>query len=139
MASYRWMSLCSIVGITGIVLAVLAFRKTNFPLRPVAQLGGMLLGLVGLVGGLMILWDLSRTPTVIVTTEYLLLGNDTLQLVDIERVYIEPVSKAKATGQQEIRDLGIVQLKNGETLLFAQDNYRVKKLIGAIREVMPAR
>lgn len=135
--AYKWMSLCFVLGFAGLVVAVASFRNAQFPARPAAQLVGPLFAIVGLAGGAMVLWDIARTPTVIVAPEYILMGNDTLAIADIDEAYIESVAKGQVVGEQESRDLGIVRLRDGEALLFAQDNYKVKELIGAIRGVLP--
>ena len=134
-ASYRWMSLCLVLGLAGLTVAVLSFRRKDFPVRQASQLVGPLVALVGLAGAGMILWDIARTPTVITTQHFVLLGNDTLHAVDIERAYIEAVVKSDAAGKSKPRDLGIVQSSKGQTWMFAQDNYDVKAVIQAIREV----
>lgn len=134
-ASYRWLSLCLIFGVAGVLLAVLAFRQNKFPLRPVAQLMGMMLGMVGLLGAGFILWNNARTPTVVVTNEFLILGNDTIPNVMINKAYIETVSDYNMMGEPSTDEIGILELSNGRTQLFDSEVYDVKKLMRSIQRV----
>jgi len=135
-SSYMWLSLCLIFGISGVLLAVLAFRQNKFPLRPVAQLMGMTFGLVGLLGAVFILWNNARTPSVVVTKQYLILGNDSIPNEQIKRAYIETVSDYNMMGEPNTDEIGILELHSGRTQLFDTEVYEVKQLIGSIQSVL---
>jgi len=135
MASYRWLSLCLIALLGGSVLAVMAYRRKDFPSRVAAQLLGALFALFGLLGGVMIGWDMLRTPIIVVTDDYAVLGRDTLRAAEIDRAYIRPLSEGPMAGAQETVDLGIVEYTDGSMSLFSQKNYDVKGLIGALRKL----
>lgn len=134
-ASYRYLSLCLIFGVTGILLAVLAFRQKNFPLRPVAQLMGMFVGMIGLIGAIFILWNNARTPTVVVSKQYIILGNDTIPTKMIERAYLETVSDYNMMGEPSTDEIGILELSDGRVQLFDSEVYELKPLIGALQGV----
>ena len=134
-SSYRWLSLCLIFGVAGIILAVLAFRQNKFPLRPVAQLMGMMVGTVGLLAAVFVMWNNARTPTVVVTKQYLILGNDTVPNVMIDKVYLETVSDYNMMGEPSTDEIGILELSDGRTQLFDSEVYNVEKLVRTIQSV----
>ncbi|MFK8055574.1 MAG: hypothetical protein AB8F78_05585 [Saprospiraceae bacterium] len=134
-SSYRWLSLCLIFGVAGVVLAVLAFRQNKFPLRPVAQLMGMMVGMVGLLGAGFVMWNNARTPTVVVTKQYLILGNDTIPNVMINKAYIETVSDYNMMGEPTVDEIGVLELSDGRTQLFDSEVYDVKKLMTDIERI----
>ena len=134
-ASYRWLSLCLIFGVVGVLLAVLAFRQNKFPLRPVAQLMGMMVGMVGLLGAGFIMWNNARTPTVVVTKQYVILGNDTVPNVMINKAYIETVSDYNIMGEPSVDEIGVLEFSDGRTQLFDSEIYEVEKLIRTIKSV----
>jgi len=134
-SSYRWLSLCLVFGFAGVLLAVLAFRQNKFPLRPVAQLMGMIVGMVGLIGAGFIMWNNARTPTVVVTKQFLILGNDTIPNAMIKKAYIETVSDYNMMGEPNTDEIGILEFTDGRTQLFDSEIYELKDLIGTIQSV----
>ncbi len=134
-SSYRYLSLCLIFGVVGVLVAVLAFRQKNFPIRPVAQLVGMFVGLIGLIGALFILWNNARTPTVVVANTYIILGNDTVPSSMIKRAYLETVSDYNMMGEPNTSEIGILELSDGRLQLFDSDAYELKPLFEALQKV----
>ena len=134
-ASYRWLSLCLIFGVVGVLIAILAFRQKNFPVRPLAQLMGMFVGMVGLAGAFFIFWNNARTPTVVVSEHYIILGNDTIPNENIKRAYIEIVANNNMYGQQTSDEIGILEMSDGRVQLFDSEVYELKTLIGTLQQV----
>lgn len=134
-ASYRWLSLCLVFGVAGVLLAVLAFRQTNFPLRPVSQLMGMFIGMIGLLGAFFLIWNNARTPSVVVADQYIILGNDTVATTMIKRAYVEIVAEYNMMGDPSSDEIGILELTDGTVQLFDSEVYELKPLIRALQNV----
>ncbi len=132
-ASFRWLSLCFTFGIAGLIVAALALRRRSFPIRQVSQMLGGLVALVCLGGAGAILWDILRTPSVCVTEEYVILGNDTIPSARIERSYLEDVSEYNLMGEPAVRQVAILELEGGRVQLFGAEEFDVEGLIRALR------
>ena len=133
--TYRWLSLSLVVGVAGIALATAAFRRVDFPVRPAAQLMGLLFAMLGLLSALFIGWDLTRTRAVVVAEDYLILGNDTVRAADVERAYLETVSDYTMMGDPDVDTVGVLELTDGRLQLFDNDQYPVRRLILRIRQL----
>jgi len=94
-----------------------------------------MIGMVGLLGAGFIMWNNARTPTVMVSKQYILLGNDTIPNVMIKKAYLETVSDYNMMGEPSTEDVGILELTDGRIQLFDNEVYEVEKLIRSIQNV----
>lgn len=132
---YRWVSLCLILGVAGAVLAVAAFRRRDFPVRPAAQLMGLIFATVGLLGAAFTGWDLLRSPAIVVADEYLILGNDSIPAAEVATSYLETVSEYNVMGEPSVDTVGVLEFADGRVRLFSAERYPVRRLILAIRRL----
>lgn len=133
--SYRAISLLLVLGLIGAIVCWLAFKRKDFPVRPVAQLMGGLFAFVGIIGGIMVTMTMTQTPSMVIAENYLIMGNDTISEAAVKDAYIESVGSVNRIGQSETNDVGILVLSDGRTKAFGDDQYDVKGLITAIRKM----
>ena len=134
-ASYRWLSLCLVLGGAGVYLAVASFRRRDFPARPAAQLLGLTFASVGLLSALFVGWDVLRTRALVVADDYLLLGDDTIRAAEVTASYLETVSEYNLMGEPAVDTVGVIEFADGRAQLFSGEQYPVRDLILATRRL----
>ena len=137
-STYRWLSLCVVFGVAGLALAIAAFRRPAFPVKPAAQLMGLVFATVGLLSAVFVGWDLTRTRALVVADDYLILGNDTVPGESVRRSYLETVSEYNVMGNPLVDTVGVIEFTDGEYALFSNDQYPVRELILATRRMRAA-
>lgn len=137
-STYRWLSLCLVVGVAGVALAIAAFRRRDFPVRPAAQMMGLVFATVGLPSAVFVGWDLTRTRALVVADDYLILGSDTVAGEAVRRSYLETVSEYNVMGEPSVDTVGVIEFASGEMALFSNEQYPVRDLILATRRMRTA-
>ena len=136
---YRWLSFSAAVGMAAAAWAVAAYRGGvgGGGLRKVGQTLGPLLALCGLVGAVAVFVDMSRSPVIVVTPGYLLLGNDTVPVAKVRRAYLEPVAVGGGYGANaETEELGVIEFADGGSLLLSEGEYDTRAVVEAMDRVM---
>ncbi len=135
-SSFRWLSLLAMVGTAGAIIAVLSYSKRRFRLRPVGQMMGPLLALVGLGGAAFIISDVLAMPSVAVYDTFAVIQADTIPASQFRKAYLEPVSVNSYLGQSVVKDLAIVEFADGRQQIFGADEYDTRRLVEALRKMM---
>lgn len=133
-AGWRWFSFAAAVAIGAALWTWRAYRSPAGRLRHVGQTVGPLLALCGLAGVGAAFYDLARRPVIVVTPDYLLLGNDTVPTAGLRRAYLEPVAVGGGYGAPSAatEELAVVEFADGRTLLLSEDNYDTRAVVEAI-------
>lgn len=135
-STYRWLSAAALVAIAAGVFTWQSYRPGQAPLRKVGQTLGPLLLLFGICSVVLLAWDLSRTPVIIVGDDYLIIGRDTVYAKEIRRAFLEPVTQQGFAGQGEASELGIVQFADGTQLILGADEYDTRAVVESIRPLL---
>ena len=138
-SGYRWLSFAAVVAIGATAWTVLAYRGRfrSTGMRQVGQSVGPLLALCGFVAAGAVFVDLSRSPVIVVTEAYLLLGNDTVPAAGVRRAYLEPVAVGGGYGANAAtEELGVIEFADGGSLLLSQGEYDTRAVVEAIDRAM---
>ena len=137
-AGWRWFSFAAAVAALSAYWSWRAYRDHDGRLRKVGQTVGPLLVLCGVAGVAAAFYDLSRSPVIVVTPDYLLLGNDTVASTALRRAYLEPVAVGGGYGapSSATEELAVVEFADGTNLLFSESNYDTRALVEAINRAL---
>lgn len=138
-ASFRWLTLCLIAALAGLLFYLGIGRTPGHRLRAIGQLVGPLVALVGVAGAGLVAWDMARSPTIVVADDYLIVGRDTLAASRVTKAFIETVSDRGIVGPPATSDIGVVEFGPGEpALLLSAHQYDVRGVIGSVRRMQRA-
>ena len=80
-------------------------------------------------------WNASNTSNIVLEDQFLSIKDDKIPYKDIKKLYVEPsYQKSRYTSSINLDtvNFAIMELKNGKTMVFSEENYDLRALFKAV-------